>query len=277
VSRIEEAIRLAKGAIPQTPVATASELFSSAWAEPAPESEFDSPAPPQLSISSKWREQIADGPLRDSMLAEQFRRLGATLHEARQNHSLRSVMVSSANPGDGKTMTALNLAFVLAETYGQRVLLMDADLRRPAISSMVDLPDGSGLGEALRAPSAHKLALARLTPRLTLLPAGRPMPNPIEVLVSPRMRQILDEAVAKFDWVILDAPPVGPTTDARLLGQMVGGTLFVIRAGQTQHADVQKAIDVLGRDQILGIVLNGVEATKSDAYYYATKAPRTTR
>jgi Mrp family chromosome partitioning ATPase len=106
-----------------------------------------------------------------------------------------------------------------------------------------------------------------ITARLTLLPAGRPIPNSIEALTSPRMQQILDEATARFDWVILDAPPVGPTADAHLLTQMVGGTIFVIHAGRTQYADVQEAIKSLGRDQILGVVLNGVEA-KSVAGYY---------
>jgi polysaccharide biosynthesis transport protein len=102
---------------------------------------------------------------------------------------------------------------------------------------------------------------------LTLLPAGQPIANSIEALTSPRMRQILEEATARFDWVILDAPPVGPATDARLLTQMVGGTLFVIHAGQTQYGDVQKSIDGLGREHILGVVLNGVEAAPDDGYY----------
>ena len=136
--------------------------------------------------------------------------------------------------------------------------------------------EGAGLSDALRSPTPQKLALAQLAPRLTLLPAGRPTMNSIEALVSPRMQQILEEALAKYDWVILDAPPVGPTADARLLSQMAGGTLFVVRAGKSQYPDVTHAIDVVGRDQILGIVLNDVEAPETDGYYYAAD-PRDAR
>jgi protein-tyrosine kinase len=220
-----------------------------------------------VSFSSAWRERLAGGPDGDPGLIEQFRRLAATLHHAQQASGIRSVMVSSAVPGDGKTLTAVNLALVLAESYRYNVLLIDADLRRPSIPNVVDLGKGSGLSEALRAVKEQKLALVPVTPRLTLLPAGQPIANSIEALTSPRMRQILDEATARFDWVILDAPPVGPTADARLLTQLVGGTLFVIHAGHTQFPDVEKAINALGRDQILGVVLNGVDVEPLDGYY----------
>ena len=176
-------------------------------------------------------------------------------------------MVTSAAAGDGKTLTAVNLALVLAESYGYRVLLVDADLRRPSIPSVVDLADGCGLSEALRATTEQKVALVPITSRLTLLPAGQPIANSIEALTSPRMRQILDEATTRFDWVILDAPPVGPAADARLLTALVGGTLFVIHAGQSQYPEVQKAIDTIGREQILGVVLNGVEGSRDEGYY----------
>jgi Mrp family chromosome partitioning ATPase len=82
------------------------------------------------------------------------------------------------------------------------------------------------------------------------------------------MQMILDEAAKKFDWVFLDAPPVAPTSDARLLSKMADGTLFVIRAGKTQHPDVQKSIDMVGRDHILGVVLNDVSAETGEKYYY---------
>ena len=182
-------------------------------------------------------------------------------------------MVTSASPGDGKTLTAVNLALVLAESYRYNVLLLDADLRRPSIPNVMDIGAGSGLSEALRSPVERKLALVPITPRLTVLPAGQPIANSIEALTSPRMQQILDEAATRFDWVILDAPPVGPATDARLLTQMVGGTLFVIHAGHTQFPDVQKAIDALGRQQILGVVLNGVEPGIPGAYDYYSAPP----
>jgi capsular exopolysaccharide synthesis family protein len=224
-------------------------------------------------FSSKWNERLA-GSNGDPALVEQFRRLAATLHHAHLNNGLRSVMVTSALSGDGKTLTSVNLALVLAESYRYNVLLIDADLRRPSIASVVELGEGSGLSEALRSATEQKLALVSVTPRLTLLPAGQPIANSIEALTSPRMRQILQEADRRFDWVILDAPPVGPTADARILTQMVGGTLLVIHAAKTPYPDVQKAVDAVGREQILGVVLNGVEATASDGYYYGHRVEK---
>jgi len=231
----------------------------------------DRAGPPPAGVvqfSSEWRERIAAGPEGDHALIEQFRRLAATLHHAHINSGLGSLMVTSALPGDGKTLTSINLALVLAESYRYNVLLIDADLRRPSIPQVVDLAQGSGLSEALRAQTEQKLALVAMTSRLTLLPAGQPIANSIAALTSPRMRQILDEASRRFDWVILDAPPVGPTTDARILAQMVGGTLFVLRAGRTPHRDVKNAIDTIGREQILGIVMNGVVPGAAQSEYY---------
>jgi protein-tyrosine kinase len=288
VSRIDEALKRTKGTdAEEEPVVAGQHLFAPAWSvstsghdQREAEAKLDSQAgrqtggrPPSpstgmITFSSEWRERLAGGPEGDPGLIEQFRRLAATLHHAQQSNGLRSVMVTSAVPGDGKTLTAVNLALVLAESYRYNVLLIDADLRRPSIPSLVDLGDGSGLSDALRAPTERKLALVPITPRLTLLPAGQPIANSIEALTSPRMQQILHEAGARFDWLILDAPPVGLASDARLLSSMVGGALFVIHAGKTQYVDVQKGIDALGREHIIGVVLNGVAETGSAGYYH---------
>ena len=236
MSRIDEALRRAQPAAgprdAEAVPAGGQREFSPAWAmadeardagadnvERAPRPgaiSVTGPSPAILGFSSEWRQRLAGGPDSDAALTEQFRRLAATLHHAQRNNGLKSVMVTSAAPGDGKTLTAVNLALVLAESYRYRVLLVDADLRRPSIPSVVDLGDGTGLSEALRATKEQKLALVPLTPRLTLLPAGQAIANSIEALTSPRMRQILEEAATRYDWVILDAPPVGPTADARL-------------------------------------------------------------
>ena len=223
-----------------------------------------------LRLSSAWRERIANAPDGDPFLIEQFRRLAATLHQEQRTRGLRSVMVTSAGPGDGKTLTAINLAIVLAQSYRYKVLLIDADLRRPSIPNVVEVGHGTGLSEALRSKTEQKLALIQLGSNLTLLPAGQPISNSVEALTSPRMRVILEEATARFDWVVLDAPPVGLTSDAKLLTELVEGTLLVIRAGQTQYAAVRKGIEALGGEQaILGVVLNGTEKDPGEPYYYA--------
>lgn len=292
--RISEALRRTNvaelaGVVVDQPAPSEAQ-FKPAWtltderptAEPLPRREVsvqpiaDQAGPHEVSggmvrFSSRWQERLATGGHNNPGLTEQFRRLAATLHHAHQNNGLKDVMLTSASPGDGKTLTAVNLALVLAESYRYRVLLIDADLRRPSIPNVVDLSDGCGLSDALTAATEQKLALVQITSRLTLLPAGRPLSNSIEALTSPRMRQILDEAGQRFDWVILDAPPVGAATDARLLSQMVGGTLFVIHAGQSQCPDVQKAINAIGREQILGVVLNGVRDQQATDYYYGPR------
>ena len=288
MGRIDEALkRTRSGAVLETPVSS-GQLFTPAWTVTGSEGDETARARPgarsiladpavgpepsggMVRFSSQWRERLASGPDGDVGLTEQFRRLAATLHHAHLANGLRDVMLTSASPGDGKTLTAVNLAIVLAESYRYRVLLIDADLRRPSIPDVVDLTGGCGLSEALTAATEQKLALVPITSRLTLLPAGRPIANSIEALTSPRMQQILEEARSRFDWVILDAPPIGPATDARLLAQMVGGTLFVIHAAQSQFPDVQKAVDAIGREQILGVVLNGVEASGAAPYYYGS-------
>lgn len=294
MSRIDEALRRSnsyRGGVP--PESAPDEAyFEPAWPadqRPAPAAEegpsqFDEPAdasPPNggvvgtMGFASAWRERLANPPDGDPQLIEQFRRLAATLHHAQRANGLRSVMVTSATQGDGKTLTAVNLALVLAQSYRSRVLLIDADLRRPSIPSVVDLGSGCGLSEALRAKTEQKLALVRITNRLTLLPAGQPIANSIDALTSPRMRQLLEEASTRFDWVILDAPPVGATADARLLTELVGGTLFVIHAGRTQCPDVQQAIESLGREHILGVVLNGVNAQPHHEYYGVRELSKT--
>lgn len=150
------------------------------------------------------------------------------------------------------------------------MLLVDADLRRPSLGEMTGVVRSTGLSQALKAKTEQKLTVIPLTPTLTLLPGGAPDPDPISGLTSDRMRHILRDAAAQFDWVILDAPPVGPIADAHLLAEMVDGTLLVVRAARTQCAPTQKAIEAIGHERLLGVVLNGVERDSLRQYgkYY---------
>jgi protein-tyrosine kinase len=248
-----------------------------AWTpEPAWTRERLLPAEPQrteagrspVALSSQWRERLAIAPEANQVLVEQYRRLAATLHHAQSGSGIRVIMLTSASSDDGKTLTAVNLALVLSESYRRRVLLIDADLRRPSLGNVADVTNAPGLSEALKSPTDTKLAILEVTPTLMLLPAGRPDPDPMSGLTSARMRHILEEASSRFDWVILDAPPMGPMADASLLSQMVDGAVFVVRAGKTQYPHVQKAIDGLGRERILGIVLNGAEHMSPETYEY---------
>jgi protein-tyrosine kinase len=202
---------------------------------------------------------------------EQYRRLAAVLHHAQNERGIRVIMVTSALPGEGKTLTAANLALTLSESYQRRVLLVDADLRRPSVHQLFALPSLSGLSDGLRSVEDRKLTLVEVSSRLTVLPAGRPDPDPMSVLTSSRMQYVLDEAREKFDWVIVDTPPVGLMPDAHLLAAMVDGAVLIVGAGMSPHRTVAKAAEVIGRDRILGVVLNRVQNTdmSHDGYYYS--------
>ena len=131
-----------------------------------------------------------------SAAVEQYRKLAATLHLANVEQELKVIMVTSAVPGDGKTLTAANLALTLSESYRRRVLLVDADLRRPSLYDIFQLPNMAGLTDWLKASSQRKLPVVRVSEYLTFLPAGRPDPDPIGGLTSDRMCRLLKDAAA---------------------------------------------------------------------------------
>jgi protein-tyrosine kinase len=201
---------------------------------------------------------------------EQFRGLAATLHQAQLQQPLKSIVVTSASPGDGKSHVAVNLALTLCESYKRRVLLIDADLRRPSLHQALGVPNTGGLSEALKSKDEQQVATVPITEGLTLLPAGRPDENPLAALTSDRMGQIIADAGARFDWVIVDAPPVGVLADARLVAESVDAALLVVRAGVTRYPDLEAAADTMGRERILGLVLNAVDEIeiRGEDYYY---------
>jgi protein-tyrosine kinase len=229
------------------------------------------PEPGPVATAAGVAEKVVVDAETNPASVEQYRRLAAVLHHAQNERGLKVIMVTSALPGEGKTLTASNLALTLSESYQRRVLLVDADLRRPSIHQLFALPSLAGLSDGLRSIEDRKLTLVEVSSHLTVLPAGRPDPDPMSVLTSSRMQYVLDEAREKFDWVIVDTPPVGLMPDAHLLAAMVDGALLIIGAGMSPHRAVAKAADVIGRDRILGVVLNRVARNDMShgAYYYS--------
>ena len=210
---------------------------------------------------------------------EQYRRLAAVLHHSQIERGNKVVMVASAQPAEGKTLTAANLALTLSESYKRRVLLIDADLRRPSLNRLFQLPHRAGLSDNLKADEDLPLQLMTLSPSLSLLPGGNADADPMSGLTSGRMQQIIDRAAAAFDWVIVDTPPVALLTDTHLLAAMVDSAVLVVDAGSTACADVQRAIEGIGRDKIVGVVLNRVEQdvleeSSYSNYYRATTKKR---
>jgi protein-tyrosine kinase len=209
------------------------------------------PSLPDLPLSEKLMTRSGN-----MQSIEQYRRLAARLHVAQSEQRIRVIMVTSALPGEGKTLSAANLALTLSESYRRQVLLVDADLRRPCMHDIFRLPNLGGLNDGVRSEVHRKVPLIRVTEHLTVLTAGRPDPDPMSVLSSSRMRQVLDEAGSTFEWVIVDTPPIGMLSDAHLLTSLVDTVLLVVEAAETPLGVIKSAVDALGRDRILGVILN---------------------
>jgi capsular exopolysaccharide synthesis family protein len=271
MSRIDEALRRAEHRIPDDDQAVAG--FASDSAVPFPPEEPSRPATtehlmeavPEVGEAAPLpqvrnvrdlpsREKLAIGRAADASI-EEYRKVAARLLMAQAERGTRVVMVASAVMGEGKTLTATNLALTLSESYKREVLLVDGDLRRPFIHQLLDVPNVSGLNDGLR-NAGRKLPLMRVTDRLTVLTAGRPESDPMSVLSGDRMATVLEEAKQRFEYVIIDSPPVAMLSDAHLLVTLVDAVVLVVQAGKTQLRPIRTAVESLGRDKILGVVLN---------------------
>jgi capsular exopolysaccharide synthesis family protein len=163
-------------------------------------------------------------------------------------------------PQDGKSTIAMNLATALAEGGKRAVLLIEADLHHPTLTEQLGLDSRVGLADCLEGSLNPASALRRLEPLgWYLLPAGKPRSNPTELLQTEAFAGVLQKLSPHFDWILIDSPPVIPLTDALSLARQANATLLVTREGRTPGEAIEKAIAVLGRQRVLGIVLNGVE------------------
>jgi len=199
---------------------------------------------------------------------EQYRRLAASLHHAQAVSGIKVVMVTSAMVGEGKTLTASNVAMTLSQSYKKEVLLVDADFRRPSVHAVFGIPPYPGLAESLTAEQNQKIRVRLVSSGLGVLTGGRPTSDPIAALTSERMRQLVQEARNTFDWVILDTPPVALLTDASLVSAMTDGALIVVKAGETPWDLVERAVHAVGRERTLGVVLNRATGQLPSTGYY---------
>jgi protein-tyrosine kinase len=200
--------------------------------------------------------KVVVGPNANRHLIEQYRKLGAALHHHQLQGAARTLMVTSAVAAEGKTLTATNLALTLSNSYQRRVLLVDADLRRPSVHDVLNVPNVTGLGDSLRYPDRGFPRYQGLSANLSVLTAGRPDSDPMAGLVSDTMNRILTSAAAQFDWVIVDTPPVALLPDANLLAAMIDTALLVVSAKATPYPMILRAVQAIGEQRILGVVLN---------------------
>jgi capsular exopolysaccharide synthesis family protein len=206
--------------------------------------------------------------------AEQYRALRHTVEQLHKTRDLRIVAVSSPGVGDGKSTTAINLAGALAQAPDARVLLVDADLRRPSVASLLGLggSDGPGLINLILDPTLTLERVARPRPpfNLSVIPAGQAAASPYEVLKSPRLGELLEEARRRYDYIVVDAPPLCPVQDCRVIAHWVDGFLLVVAAHHTPRRLVEEALNVVERSKVLGFIFNGDDHPPSGySGYYA--------
>jgi protein-tyrosine kinase len=207
----------------------------------------------------------------DSADAETFKVLRGQILYPRDRKIPRSMLVTSTFPAEGKTYVAANLAATLALSIDEYVLAIDADLRRPRLHRMFGFSKVEGLHEYLvGSRKIEELILKSGIDKLSILPAGKPPRNPTELLSSNMMVRFLDEVKERYKerFIIIDAPPSSVTAESKFLGQHVDGIIYVVMANKTPRKDVEKAIDNLGREKILGIVFNGYEQVRKSYHRY---------
>ena len=250
----------AVAAMDATPAATSE---SPAVAEPrrsVPDAQKGSaPARTTSPVMSLAAEKLVVTPSISAISLEQYRKLAATLHRKQAERRIKVLLVASTMAGEGKTLTAVNLALTFSESYGRNVLLVDGDLRRPTTHDVLEVPNILGSGVAMKQETDQKLSLIQVSPKLSVLTAGQPDADPMSRLASDQMRRVLAEAAMQFDWVIVDTPPVGTVPDANLLATMADVVLLVVEAGRTPARLIQRAADALGRERLIGVVLNKTE------------------
>jgi capsular exopolysaccharide synthesis family protein len=208
--------------------------------------------------------------------ADRFRYLRMCLREVRAAAMLRSIVITSPVPEDGKSTIALNLATTLASSGKHTVLLMETDLHHPTLAKSLGIEQRPGIAECLEEEVELSSAIRKLRPLgWHLLQAGTPEGNATELLQGDAFARMLRTLSATFDWIVMDAPPVGPLTDAVSLSRLADATLLVVRAGWTPRDAVEEAMSLVGPERILGVVFNAAEGLNrihsKYAYYYGKK------
>jgi protein-tyrosine kinase len=206
----------------------------------------------------------------NTIAAEQFRSIRSNINFASVDRRLRSIVVTSSSAGDGKTMTATNLAIVFNQE-GKKVLLVDADLRRPKVHHAFRLENHVGLSNYLIGQKAlEDIIMRTYRPDLDLITSGIIPPNPAELLGSRQMSIFISQVMNLYDVVILDTPPVLVVTDSTLIANQCDGTLLVVRAKKNEVKDVKKAKEQLSfaGANLIGAVFNGKKQLKKNLYYY---------
>jgi protein-tyrosine kinase len=201
--------------------------------------------------------------------AERYRSLRTRVLHAGERRKMQAFVITSAGIMEGKTLTAVNLSWLLAQTDGVKALLIDGDLRNPCAAEYLGLNAPTGLSEVLGGQASLEEAIVKLEPAgLHILPGGSARDDVAEVLSGPRFLAVLKEVRRIFDYIIIDAPPLGIFTDASVLINRADAALIVARSGKTRYAALERLLEPLPRERLLGVILNGSDEQMNEQNYY---------
>ena len=244
---------------------------------PAPLEELQLEHVPRLAPPASAPATFAAWSAPQSVGAEQFRRLAVELSHTRARRPLAKVLVTSAAPGEGKSVSAANLALTLARPGRQRVLLLEGDLHRPTLLARMGVRHDGGLADWLEQRRTLPECLARWSGLpLWVLPAGRSAGLPLELLQACSPASILRLLEPQFDWIVIDSPPLLPMADAAHWARAADGVLLVARANHSRLSDLQRGVRQLEREKWLGVILNDYQAREHhyyDQYYPGSGQP----
>ena len=204
-----------------------------------------------------------------SIEAEAYRSLRTNIQYSSFDKKYQTLVVTSANPGEGKSTVSGNLALVLAQGES-KVLLVDCDMRRPSVHKKFRISNTYGISDLLVGNKKMESVAHKYNDNLTIVSAGKIPPNPAEMLGSKAMTEFLEEMKKHFDYIVLDTPPLQAVADAQILSTKVDGSLIVVRAGVTKKDAVHNAVSIINKvnGNIIGTVLNGADNSKDKYYYY---------
>lgn len=204
-----------------------------------------------------------------SIAAESYRTLRTNIQYSSFDKDYKTIVITSSEPGEGKSTTAGNLALSLAEA-DKKVILIDCDLRKPSIHKKFKISNKKGLSDVIVEKISITEVAHKYSENLTILTSGKIPPNPAEMLGSNAMISMLEALKKVFDYIVLDTPPVLAVADAQILSTKADGTILVVRAQKTKRASVHNSVDLLKKvnANLIGTVLNGLESTRNNYYYY---------
>jgi capsular exopolysaccharide synthesis family protein len=206
---------------------------------------------------------------KDSATAEALRLLAVRLRDIRRTRPLKKVLITSTIPQEGKSTIAGNLACAFSHATDERILLIEGDLRRPSLSRMFGVRTKLGICDSLRDGSGVLQNIYQLKEaKLWILPAGNAPANPLEALQASKLPGLLNELTKYFDWILIDSPPVLPLADTSIWMRLADGIILVTRQGTTEKRQLQKGIEALDADKVLGAIVNSSVASAYSGYYY---------